>query len=193
MLPIINYVAIGLPWGICGLALIGFNLWLNIFWNEWWAGANIWLVGNTVYLIVQYILSVLLVCEFDFMLYWLKFLRWFSLISAYAYTLCYVLAAVKLADLMGDWDGEHIEMTTLILAMTISYNLILNVGILPVNFVIAIKELTMELFQFKDKLAGTGADDYSLALNNIIDFWVNIFDLFNPDWWSGKNKKWFWQ
>ena len=146
MFPVLNYALIGAPWAIFGLGLIGINVWLNIVWNEWWAGANIWLVANTVYLIVQYILSVLLICEFDFMLYWLKFLRWFSLISGYIYTLGYVLAAVKLADIMGDWDGEHIELATLMLAMTLSYNLILHVGILPVNLVIAIKEITMEFW-----------------------------------------------
>lgn len=146
MFPVLNYALIGAPWAIFGLGLIGINVWLNIVWNEWWAGANIWLVANTVYLVVQYILSVLLICEFDFMLYWLKFLRWFSLISGYIYTLGYVLAAVKLADIMGDWDGEHIELATLMLAMTLSYNLILHVGILPVNLVIAIKEITMEFW-----------------------------------------------
>jgi len=49
---ILNVVLIAVPWTILGAVLIGWNLFLNIDFNEGWAGGNLWLIGNSVYLII---------------------------------------------------------------------------------------------------------------------------------------------
>ena len=49
---ILNMVFIAVPWTIFGVILISWNLYLNIAFNEGWAGGNLWLIFNTVYLIL---------------------------------------------------------------------------------------------------------------------------------------------
>ena len=49
---ILNCIFIAGPWSVLGTALISWNLWLNIDFNRVWAGGNLWLIGNTTYLIV---------------------------------------------------------------------------------------------------------------------------------------------
>lgn len=48
---ILNMVFVALPWTLFGLCNIAWNVWLNIYFNQGWAGANIWLMANTAYLV----------------------------------------------------------------------------------------------------------------------------------------------
>ena len=47
---ILNIIFIAVPWTVFGLLNIAWNVWLNIYFNKGWAGANIWLMANTAYL-----------------------------------------------------------------------------------------------------------------------------------------------
>jgi len=65
--------------------------------------------------------------------------------------------------------------------------LILHAPILPLNFGIALKEFSMEFFQFAADWAGTGLDDYSLGVHNIVDLIVALFNWVNPIWWFAED------
>jgi hypothetical protein len=62
----------------------------------------------------------------------------------------------------------------------VAYNLIFDAFILPLNFILIFKELSMEFFQFLHKNAGTGNDDVSIGLIDITDTFITIAFFLNP-------------
>ena len=82
-----------------------------------------------------------------------------------------------------DLDGTEIRWVNIYSAMVLSYNLIMHAPILPICLGIAIKEFSMEFIQFVNDYAGTGLDDISLGLHNIVDLIVALFNWVNPLWW----------
>jgi len=180
---ILNIIFIAVPWTILGLLLIAWNLFLNIDFNKGWAGGNLWLIFNTCYLIIQYVLSIGLFWEIEVWIFYMKFIRIFSLISSYLYAIGYITAVVTLFVVLDDLDGVDPNWANVFTAMTISYNLILHAPILPLCFGIALKEFSMEFIQFANDWAGTGQDDWSLGLHNVIDLIIALFNWINPWWW----------
>ena len=45
------------------IVLIGFHIFLNASWNKWWGMGNLWLISNTFFGVVQFVLSVLTFLE----------------------------------------------------------------------------------------------------------------------------------
>ena len=180
---ILNMVFIALPWTVFGLALIGWNLFLNIDFNEGWAGGNLWLISNTVYLILQFALSIGLFWEIDVWIYWMKFIRIGSLVAAYIYSIGYLAAFITLVVILDDMDGSDINWVSMYTVMVLSYNLILHAPIILMSIGIAIKEFSMEFIQFANDWAGTGLDDISLGFHNIIDLGIAMTNWLNPWWW----------
>ena len=183
-------VFIAVPWTLLGGAAVAWNVWLNIYFNQGWAGGNIWLIMNTVYLILQYVLSLLIFYEIDAWIYYMKFIRFGSLITSYFYTIMYVVALVQLLVVIDDLDGSEVTFVNMYTVMVLAYNLILHAPIIPVNMAIAGKELSMEFVQFLNDWAGTGLDDWSLGLHNIVDFFIAIGNWLNPWWWFSDKKDW---
>ena len=60
---IINLWVFAVPWTIMGLLCILINIFLNIDYNKGWAEGNVFLMGNTIYAIIQYTLSLFLIYE----------------------------------------------------------------------------------------------------------------------------------
>ena len=89
---ILNMILFAVPWTLLGGVLVGGNLVLNIWFNHGWAYANIFLIANTVYAIVQYIMSIIIVWEVDIVMQYTRWIRWISLTSGLLYTLAWVLA-----------------------------------------------------------------------------------------------------
>ena len=116
-------------------------------------------------------------------IYWMKFVRIFSLISSYLYLFGYLFMLVTDLIIMDDLDGTEIRWVNIYSAMVLSYNLIMHAPILPICLGIAIKEFSMEFIQFVNDYAGTGLDDISLGLHNIVDLIVALFNWVNPLWW----------
>jgi hypothetical protein len=54
---------IAVPTTVLGIVFIGFNIFLNVQYNHEWAGGNVFLMGNTVQGIVQFLSSLMLVYE----------------------------------------------------------------------------------------------------------------------------------
>lgn len=184
---ILNIIFICVPWTLFGAALIGFNIFLNIDFNQGWAGGNIWLIANTAYMIIQYVLSIGLIWEIEIWIYYMKFIRIFSLLSAYLYMILYAGALVTLFVILDDLDGSEITWVNMFSVMVLSYNLILHAGILPINLGIAAKEFSMEFIQFVNDWAGSGLDDWSLGMHNIIDLFVAMSNWLNPWWWFAED------
>lgn len=83
---IINISVIAVPWTLLGAALIIWDLVLNIFFNKGWAGANVFLIANSIYGVIQYIISILVVWEIDPVIKYLHWIRMFAVLLAIMYT-----------------------------------------------------------------------------------------------------------
>ena len=62
---IINISVISIPWSILGALLIIWDLVQNIYFNQGWAGVNPFLIANSIYGVLQYIMSIFVVWEID--------------------------------------------------------------------------------------------------------------------------------
>ena len=97
--------------------------------------------------------------------------RALSYLSAIVYTFVFVYAFLWLLDYIDDWGDRQIGIDELFVAMTISYNMIIHIGILPINIAIIAKEISMKYFQFLNYKAGTNSDKIELNEGDVIDEW----------------------
>lgn len=103
---ILNMVFVAIPYSIIGILLITYNLILNIWLNEGWAGANAWLIGNTVFLVIQWVISLMIFWEIELWIFYCKFLRFASLLLGVIYFALYIVAVFFLLDILGDWEQQ---------------------------------------------------------------------------------------
>lgn len=146
---IINGWVVGVPF-LCFLVVVWvWNLYVNIFWNKWWAEGNLFLMGNTIYIWTQSIISLPLMFEVPWILKYIKPLRTLSLASAVIYNTLflgsvadffYTALAEKKEDLE---DGGEIDM---LLCLFIFYNLIENFPIVFINLGIIAKETELPFY-----------------------------------------------
>jgi len=47
---IINLYLFGVPWLFILVSIFGWNMYINVFWNKWWAEGNLFLIANTTYI-----------------------------------------------------------------------------------------------------------------------------------------------
>ena len=87
---IVDISVVAIPWTILGLALIIWNLVLNIYFNEGWAGANAFLIFNTLYAVFMYVVTIFTTWEIDIVLHYIRWLRLFSVIAAIIYTVGWI-------------------------------------------------------------------------------------------------------
>lgn len=124
-------------------------------------------------------MSIGLVYEIDDWIYHFKFFRVLSLLTGYGYTFLWITFFLRLLDIVGNWEGDYVGLEVgpadMFSAMVLSYNLILTAPILPINFVIALKELSMEWFQFMNKTFGYRSSDVALGFYNLIDLIKAMF------------------
>ena len=81
---------VGVPW-LFVIGSIGFwNLYVNISWNKWWAEGNLFLMGNTLYIISQSLVSIPLMFEIPSLLKFIKPFRVLSLFSAIVYNIMFL-------------------------------------------------------------------------------------------------------
>lgn len=96
----INTVLIAGPWVLFGLAAVFWNLYFNAEWNRMWADGNIWLVGNTVFIISQFLVSLPLVFELPVFLRAMRLTRLYSFFGAILYTVVYVISAFEWYEML---------------------------------------------------------------------------------------------
>jgi len=72
-------------------------------------------------------------------------------------------------DYIDDWGGRDVGIDEVFVAMVISYNMIIHIGILPINIAIIAKEISMKFFQFLNHKAGTSSDTIELNSADAVD------------------------
>jgi len=94
--------------------------------------------------------------------------------------------------ILEDLDGAEVTYLNMYTVMVLSYNLILHCPILFINFGIIAKEISMEFIQFLYDVAGTPQDDYSIALHNVEDLFIDLSNWVNPWFWAEEDESGKW-
>ena len=170
------------PWAIVGLALFLFNVDINITLNRLWGAGNVFLIATTIYGAVQLFLSLLIMFEVGPVLRWLKFIRICNLVTSFWYNAAWLYALAVFLDVLYDRAHYGANLESVFLALVLGYNLVVTGYVVPMNIVIAIKELTLEWIQFNNPFMDP-RKDISLGIHNVIDMFMDVFELFNPFCW----------
>lgn len=144
-----NFIFFASPYFTFSIAMVITNIVLNILMNKWWAGGNWVLIFNTWYLMAQTVLSWPLIFEIPFFLSKMRFVRFFSVGMAWAYTLFYMamlFSWITQLYLEPTDTKENFQFMDILLNMFFAYNIIFHIHILPVNFAIITKEIFLEIF-----------------------------------------------
>lgn len=184
---IVNAAIFGVPFSALSLVSIGWNLWFNIELNNFWAQGNLFLVFNTLYLLMQAFLSVWLIFEIPIWLRHFKVLRVFSLFSAFWYNVAYLLFIIEYYYTMyltREKDVSELHPFEILEILFYAYNTMIHWPIPIINFVIMLKEFSMEFFQFLNRQAGSQRDDISLGFTNTYLAFIDLLWYFNPLSWS---------
>ena len=120
--------------------MLAWNLWFNIDFKYMWAGGNIFLILNTIFIFIQGYNSVFLIFEIPFFLTLLKPLRYVSIELAFWYNIIYGIFLLKFRHIIKKEPFEGNMFTALFLA----YNLIINFPVIPINLSIIAKEQSLE-------------------------------------------------
>lgn len=160
---LLNVIFVALPWTVVDLMCIVWNLYFNAKWNEFWAGGNAWLMFNTIYILLQGIASFMLAFELPIWLVSFRVFRFWSFVAATAYNFIFFCLAMEWWDMLYIVsDKSHYDFVDIFINMCLGYNIILHFTIIPINFFIIGKEISMEYFQFLRGDAGTDTDNISL-------------------------------
>ena len=161
---LLNVFFVAMPWVVIDLLCIGWNLYFNANWNEWWASGNAWLMANTIYILVQGIASALLAFELPIWLVTFRVFRFWSFIFAVTYNFVFTMMALEWWDMLYiTADKTKYDFVDIFINMVLGYNMVLHFTIIPINFFIIIKEISMEFFQFLRGDAGSDTDNISLT------------------------------
>lgn len=145
----INAVVIGVPWMTAGLASFAYNMYFNIAWNKFWASGNAFLILNSVYLFVQVTNSIPLLFEIPIWLRAFRVTRLLSFFSAIFYNIVYIISALEWYDqIYLVTDKSAYDFGMIMVNMLLGYNLILHWSIIPINFAIIVKEISLNFFSF---------------------------------------------
>jgi hypothetical protein len=106
---VFNMWLVGLPWCLVLLVIFGWNIYVNIFWNKFWAEGNLFLLGNRLYIITQGLVSLPLMFEIPILLRWIKPFRVLSLITSVIYNSFFI---VSIADffIIGEEERNDVEV-----------------------------------------------------------------------------------
>ena len=97
---LINLWLVALPWTVFGFLMVLTNVFLNIDFNKGWAEGNVFLMGNTMYAMIQYTLTLPLIFEDKNWMRHAKFLRLISLTWAWIYNIIYFSYAYKFYEII---------------------------------------------------------------------------------------------
>mmetsp|Transcript_35909 Transcript_35909/g.55134 ORF Transcript_35909/g.55134 Transcript_35909/m.55134 type:complete len:325 (-) Transcript_35909:60-1034(-) len=178
---IINIVVLAIPWSLFAIGMIVYNFWFNIEYNDIWAGGNFWLILNSVYLVVQALVSIFDAFELPIFLLSFRVLRLFSVVLSVIYTVLFIISIVEwYSQLYIVMDKSKYDFFTVYVNMMIGYNAIIHWSILPVNIFIIIKEISMEFFTF---LTGS---NYALGSKDLDYAGKDVVSAVNPLTWIDK-------
>lgn len=160
---ILNVVFFAVPWILIGIVGVIYNLYFNIFWNKIWAGGNYYLMANTIFLLVQTLLSIPLVAEFPPWMRHMGLIRLSSVFNAYVYNGFYfgfIIAYLLQVYEESDEGYANIGTFDIMMAFFFMYNTILHSSLAIINSAIIIKEDQLEWFELFTSAGGKGSDYY---------------------------------
>lgn len=163
-----NFFVVALPFSFWSTIGYFFNFFFNIGLNKWWADGNLFLVANTVYLLVQGFQSVFLIYEIPAYLRHHKIARAISFETAIIYNIVYFIAALKLYQMIYWADHEEDTYGTVMVMFFFAYNLVMNIPNVYVNIAIIMKEFALEKFQLIQRHTNAEMDDISLGYADTI-------------------------
>lgn len=157
-----------------------YNFWFNIKWNFLWAGGNVFLLANTVYMMQMTVHSSLIVIEMPIWMGSNKWGRWFELILATIYNIAFTGFLTDFLLLLYVYDKTEYGFIAEFESMFFAYNLILHCPIAILNFVVIFKELSLEFIQMTQKRHGNNVN-VALGLAEFLDLEHKIQWFFTPD------------
>jgi len=161
---LLNVIFVAIPFTIVDILCIGWNLWFNAKWNEAWADGNMWLMVNTVYILIQGVAAFMLAFELPIWLVSFRVFRFWSFVLAITYNFIFFCLALEWWDMLYIVsDKTKYDFVDIFINMCLGYNIILHFTIIPINLFIIGKEISMEYFQFLRGDAGTESDNISLS------------------------------
>jgi hypothetical protein len=158
------------------------NVILNIWWNNWWAQGNVYLMAQTFYMITTSVFAVFLMFEINVILKWAKMTRVLVLITAIVWNLIYFFTGLEwaihiLSTNMDDIFGNsQFETFDLILHLMTGYNIVMHWPTWAMNALIIWKEATLQVFQLVGDLKAPRGSRVHLGL---IDFADTFWQFFN--------------
>jgi len=137
---------IAIPWTILGALLIIWDLVQNIYFNKGWAGANPFLIINTIYGVLQYVISIFVVWEIDPILRYLDILRIIALVLSGCYIVLWLSGLIQYMIVVFSWDGKESTASDMYAMMVLAQNLFIYLSYLPVSLILIVKEISMEFY-----------------------------------------------
>lgn len=176
---LINAIVVGGPWALTAIGCFLYNLYFNIEWNRNWASGHWYLVVNTLYLAVQVVDSIFIVFELPVWLRAFRVTRILSFFTAIIYNTLYLLSAFEWWDMIyAVADKSNYDFVTVMINMLLGYNLVLHISVVPVNFAIILKEISL---YFVD-VGGKKRDNEESRYLDSNDIYYAERDL-SPEYW----------
>lgn len=144
-----NLIFIGLPWAGISLWFCLMNAIINIYFNEWWGYGHPILLINTIYLYVQTAVSIPLMLEIPWWMHHMKYIRLISFTFSWWYLIFYFVVVVQWVIQIYFLPNnlyENEQWIDILYNMILAYLTVFHLHIIPVNFLIWMKEITMEIF-----------------------------------------------
>ena len=103
----INLFLIAVPYTVIDLVAVGWNLYFNVEYNHVWAGGNLYLFYNSLFLLFQAFNSFFVVAELPVYLRHFKLLREISFNGAVFWTIFYVVSVADLFYILFYKDKDY--------------------------------------------------------------------------------------
>jgi hypothetical protein len=161
-----NVIIVFIPWVYFSLGMVLYNFAINVFENNFWADGNLWLLGNTIFMIVLSIHTWFLMLEWPFYLRHTFGLRWVWIIIGIIYSAQIVSDAFAVLG-MDEWRTDDVyEKYTLVdmfMNMFLAYNVLLHWPVVPITVAMIGKEVEMTIYQL---VTTNGPAEYQLSWAN---------------------------
>lgn len=130
---------------------VGAQLVANVWINRWFAEGNVYLLAMQGFTIMQYVLMLMLVWNFDVYLYDLRLIRYLSAFCALIFVIGFILMTGVELDLVFVKGAAQKadDVFDLLGALFLGYNLALLTPTLIVSVIILGKELTLNQFAWR--------------------------------------------
>lgn len=183
---LLNIMFVVTPMALFEICFIAYNLYFNAIWNQMWANGNLYLMINTVYLIWQCFISLLLATEYPLFMRSMREFRFFSLLAAIYYNFIF-------AGVIFEWYRElylesnkqynNYDVVDVLVNMFLVYNVILHFPVVIVNCFIIFKEGSLEFWQFLKEDDGDPTNDMALGFWDLTNMMDDTLWYINPQTW----------